>query len=220
MLPRAIATLVLSLGFLTLTNAADDGFTKLFNGTDLTGFKTVVANPKVDPATLWMVKDGELICTGKAPGYFHTDKTYSTYTLKFEWKYPRPESLKKDTDFTGNSGCLIHIQPPQQVWPKCVEVQLMYRDAGNTFGVGSKFAGTLNKDKRTAMMKPVGEWNTTEVTCSIVTDSQGKKKGKIVTKLNGEEICKGEGDLLEGPIGWQSENAEIHFRNVVIREEK
>jgi len=194
--------------------AAED-FTPLFNGKDLDGLKVEVQSDKPDAA--FVVKDGLLVVTGKATGYIHTEKPFSEYSLRYEWKFPRPETLAKDDDFKGNSGCLLHIQPPQQVWPTCVEVQGLNRDPGNTFGVGSKFAGKLNKDARAKAMKPVGEWNKIEITCTTIADDSGRKRGKIVTKLNGVEVCSGEGDLTEGAIGWQSEGAEVHYRNIEIK---
>jgi hypothetical protein len=58
----------------------------------------------------------------------------------------------------------------------------------------------------------MGQWSTTEVTC--------KADGTVIVKLNGVEVASGKGDITEGPIGFQSEGSEVHFRNIKIKESK
>jgi hypothetical protein len=187
---------------------AQEGFKPLFNGKDLSGFKTVPA--ELDKAIT--VKDQTIIVPGKPNGYFYTEKPYKNYVLKFDWKYVRPPGLADDSKFGGNSGLLVHIQGDHKVWPKCVEVQGMNRDHGNIFAIGGA-KGNFKKfaDAQKKAIKPVGEWNTTEVTSD---------NGKLTAKVNGELVSEGTGELTEGPIGWQSEGAEIHFRKIEIKEMK
>ncbi|GBD35227.1 hypothetical protein HRbin36_00334 [bacterium HR36] len=192
---------------LSPTQSAEEGFVKLFNGKDMTGFL-------FEPAALKdviRVQDGVIIVPGKPNGYFYTEKSYRNYVLRFDWRYKRPENLApgEDAKFAGNSGCLVHIQPPHRVWPRCVEVQGMNRDHGNIFAIGGA-KGKFKKyaDAQKQAIKPVGEWNTTEIT---------SKDGYLSSKVNGILVSEGEGDLREGPIGWQSEGAEIHFRNIEIK---
>ena len=65
---------------------------------------------------------------------------------------------------------------------------------------------------RKKVLKPNTEWNSVE----IVT-----KDGAITAYVNGEKVCESEAyELKEGPIGFQSEGAEIHFRNIRIKEMK
>ena len=47
-----------------------------------------------------------------------------------------------------------------------------------------------------------------------------RKMGAEVRKINGIQIATGKGNLTEGPIGFQSEGADIDFRNILIRETK
>jgi hypothetical protein len=193
-------------------SAGDKGgkeFAKLFNGKDFTGWIKVGAD-RTDP---WSVKDGVIVCTGKPNGYLKTDKSYKNYVLRYDWMYKRPSGLQDDKSFTGNSGCLVHIQPPDKVWPKCVEVQGMNQKHAMIFVVGDKKAGKFSDDDaaRWRALRPVGEWNTTEII---------SKDGMLTSKINGVEIATGKSTLTEGPIGFQSEGAEIHFRNLVIRETK
>ena len=186
----------------------EKGFVKLFNGQDFTGWVKVGADKK-DP---WSIKDGIVVCTGKPNGYLRTDKSYKNYVLRYDWQYKRPEGLKDEKSFNGNSGALVHIQPPDKVWPKCVEVQGMNREHGKIFAIGGAKGKYADDDAaRWKALRPVGEWNTTEII---------SKDGRLTSKINGTQVGDGTGDLTEGTIGFQSEGAEIHFRNFLIRETK
>jgi hypothetical protein len=187
-----------------LAEDKEEGFTPLFNGKDMKGLKTFLAGKKADPKKTWSVKEGAIICTGKPFGYFYTDKSYKDYVLRYDWRYPKgskPES---------NSGCLVHMQKPHKIWPKCVEPQGRYYDHGKLFFVGVKpLAQKFDAKAQKKALKPMGEWSTTEVTC--------KPDGSISVKLNGVPISSGKSELKEGPIGWQSEGAEVHFRKLRIK---
>jgi len=200
-----LGALVVWLG----TSRAGEGeFKNLFNGQDLKGWRFLV--PKTaDPDKTFMVQDGIIVVSGKPDGYFFTDKSYKNYILRFDWRYKRPKGLEDDEKFGGNSGLLVHIQEPHKVWPKCVEVQGMNKEHGRIFGLG-KFEAKFNFDAKALKKarKPVGEWNTTEV---LVKD------GAITSKVNGAQISTGKSDLTEGPFGFQSEGAEIHFKNIKIK---
>jgi hypothetical protein len=205
-LPALLPVLAIALAA-ACASAQEKGFAKLFNGRNMDDFALV----GVTPAT-FRVADGVIACTGQPNGYFATKKDYRNYVLRFDWKYARPQALQSDAAFEGNSGLLIHITGEHKVWPKCIEVQLMNKDAGNIFGLGSKVSGKKDGPAQARAIKPVGEWNSEEVTC---------QDGKIAVKINGILVAEGTGaDPAEGSIGWQSEGAEIHFRNLQIKELK
>src|SRR5689334_4474827 len=110
--------------------AADDGFTPLFNGKDLTGWTTYV-RPAKDGSTpdakgTWQVKEGVLVCTGQPMGYVLTDKEYTNYVLKVKWRYPK--DLK-----AGNTGVLLHCTREGKLWPwpSSLEAQLRSGRAGD-----------------------------------------------------------------------------------------
>lgn len=199
---KTLPLLALAAGLLLVsvdTRAADkveEGFVALFNGKDLSGFKTV--GVKDDTIT---VKEGVIDVSGKPNGYFHTDKSYKNFVLKFDWKF-----LKN-----GNSGTLVHITGKQKVWPKCIEVQGMQTDHGRIFAIGgAKGKFTVDKAAQKKAIK-IGEWNTTEII---------SKDGMLTSKINGVEVSTGKGDLTEGQIGWQSEGAPLQFKNIRIMESK
>jgi hypothetical protein len=205
--------LLAGIAFLGPINGADDDkdFKDLFNGKDFSGFKFEIG--KSDPEKTWSVKDGVIICTGKPNGYFYTDKNFKNFVLRYDWRYKRPENLKEEKDFGGNSGALMFIQEPHKVWPKCLEVQGENRTHGSFIAIGCKVTGgKYDKAAKDKAVKPVGEWNTTEITCNA--------DGTVLVKINSADVNSGKCDLTEGPFGFQSEGAEIHFKNIKIKQLK
>jgi hypothetical protein len=228
MYPASIRVLLaglLGLAIISLTSAEEgkeDGFKPLFNGKDLKGWKFVMADPKADPAKTFLVKNKVLHVTGVPRGYIYTDKSYKDYVIRFDWRYERPEGLKDDLTYQGNSGLLVHIQEPGKrynpkgVWPRCVESQGRHADHGKIFYMGVKASDPASdkydKKAKDKVVRKVGEWNTTEVTC--------KADGTIEAKINGTKVSSGKSPLTSGPIGFQSEDAVIEFRKIEIKEGK
>lgn len=199
--------LLAAVAFLAGHAAAQaDDFTPLFNGKDFSGWKFVIGGKEADPGKTFTIQDGVVVVSGSPNGYMVTDKKYKNFVLQFDWRFPKN---------AGNSGLLVHIQglPPKGTWPKCVEVQGMHSDHGRIFAIGgAKGSFTVDKDGQKKAIKPVGpEWNTTEVI---------SKDGELISKVNGVEVSKGKGELTEGQLGWQSEGAEVHFKNIRIKELK
>lgn len=178
-------------------------FVPLFDGKTLEGWKHVLAEKDADPKKTWRIEgEGVLVCMGKPNGYVRTLKEYENYVLKLEWRYVE--------NAEGNSGVLIHCQPPDKVWPSCIEVQLHNPTAGTVFPLAD--SKTDNELRVRDKAKPVGEWNAFEITC---------RDGTIEVDLNGEKVGEVTGAAPgKGFVGLQSEGAEIHFRNIMISEEK
>jgi hypothetical protein len=199
----------LFVGIVTVSSvcarADDEGFQPLVQGSDPAQFELV----GIGPETI-RIDGGEVVISGKPNGYFATKRAYRNYVLRFDWKYDRPEGLESDAKFNGNSGLLVHIQPPHKVWPQCVEVQLENKDAGHIFAInGSKFRGKKDPEAQKRAIKPVGEWNHEEVVC---------QDGAIICKINGVEVDRGTGATPdEGTIGLQSEGRPIRFRKLLIK---
>jgi len=208
----ALGTFLGGLSLLAPSIAADkdeEGFQDLFNGKDMAGWNMFLPKNQ-DTNGTWSVKDGEIVCTGHPNGYFYTEKPYKNYVIRYDWKYIKPEEGKKSSF---NSGLLVHIQGPNKVWPKCVEVQGANKNHAFLYFLEcKKIESKYDQELKDKVTKPIGEWNTTEATC--------KDDGSIVAKINGTEVSSGKGDLTEGKIGLQSEGAEIHFKNIKIKELK
>lgn len=187
----------------------EEGFKAL--GKAMSDFDLIVEKGKSAEDT-WKVDGNVILCSGKPNGYFATKKSYKNYVLRFDFKYVRPEGLANDNDFKGNSGYLIHITGEHNVWPKSVEVQGMNLNAGQIFAISGakKVNAKDNPEARKKALKPVGEWNSLEIV---------SKDGALTAILNGTKVCESDAsDVTEGPIGFQSEGAEIHFRKLRIKE--
>ena len=184
----------------------------LWNGKDFSGWKLFVPDENVDVDDVWSVRDGVIHCTGKPNGYMRTTKQYADYHLHLEWRWP-----EKPT----NSGVLLHVQLPDQVWPKCVESQLMSGQAGD-FWLLSYSGITANgkryedptekyinvKKRHDSSENPPGQWNTYDIYC---------KGGTVRNVVNGVEQNKGtEATPASGYIALQSEGSPIEFRNITI----
>ena len=221
---RLAAFATLAVGLAALASSAhaggkkvekksDDGFTDLFNSKDLTGWKTFLQekDKKADPKKAFVVEDGELHVPGFPFGYLYTEKSYKApYVLRYSWTYPKDQPEKT----TMNSGCLIHIQEPHKVWPHSVEPQVRYKDHGKLFFIGfpkgAKTEQMFDEEAQKKAIKPSHEWNTTEVTA--------KADGGIEVRINGQLVNTGKSELTSGPIGFQSEGARIHFKDIEIKQ--
>ena len=136
-----------------------------------------------------------------------TEQEYSDYILEFDWRW---------TEQPGNSGLLMHISGPDEVWPKSIESQLHAGDAGDIWVIGgTTFAEHVNKDdrrtpkKEASNEKPVGEWNHKKVICKGDT-IEIWVNGVLQNKATGASVQK-------GYIGLQSEGAPIEFRKIVLK---
>ena len=193
-----------------------DGFTKLFNGRDLSGFYTFLPSKgkNNDPDKVFTVEDGAIRVSGKEAGYIATENEFDNYHLRYQIKWPEPAGGGR------NAGALLHLSGPDRVWPTSIEVQgqegsigdfWIIGDAGLTVnGVRKTGAGDRHfRRKETKAEQPAGQWNQVEV----------RADGDTVTVLlNGEEIHRGvEGVPTRGKIGYQSEGAELYYRNIEIK---
>ena len=195
-------------GSLAISQAAEPK--KLFNGKDLDGWTFDVIDPKVKPAEIWSVVDGNLVCKGKPPGVIRTNADFENYELTVEWRWAPGGK-------PGNSGLLIHASKPREmfVWPKSIEVQLGTGNAGDFWMIGESVtvADTTANGRRwmkrqESTEKPPGDWNTMRVRCEGT---------KITVWVNGTLMNEGTGlSATKGAICLQSEGAEIHFRKVEL----
>ena len=217
--PLLALTLALTLTPPPAQAAAEDaekGWTPLLNGKDLDGWKVSLGG-KTDVANsgTFTMKDGVLICSGSPSGYLYTPKSYRNYTLEFDLAFKRPAGLTNEAAFGGNSGCLIHIAEPNAlgVWPRSIEVQGMNKQMGLILPIPRSLKCTKTFDgKRLAeVRKPLGEFN------RIVVKVRG---GDMDISINGTPISTvRDCELTEGPIGFQSEGVETHWKNLRVREE-
>lgn len=204
-------------------NTPPEGFTALFNGKDLTGWKGLAGKggsplerAKLTPEQLkaeqakadermrsaWSVKDGILIFNGKGDSLC-TAKDYGDFELYCDWK------IEKD----GDSGIYVRGTPQIQIWDPATK-------AASGVGSGGLYNNQKNPSKPTKVAdKPIGEWNTFFI--RMVGD-------KVTVKLNGETVV--DNVILEnywnreepifptGQIELQNHGNTLYFRNIYIRE--
>jgi hypothetical protein len=182
--------------------------TELFNGKDTAGW---IVFPEAGKDS-WSIKDGILACTGKPSGFLRTTQSYKQYRFTVEWRFTKP----------GNTGVVVHMTPPDAVWPKSIECQGMHKNQGDFyFWNGATLSGgTELKDKKSGKIrgyrlgkqadaeKPAGEWNTFTTVCD----------GNTVTILvNGKEVNKATGtNLSEGFIGLQVEGGAFEVKRCTL----
>ena len=125
---------------------AEDGFVALFNGKNFAGWKIV---GQKDSEKAWVIHQNAIVkrkfqsmlaCPGEPASCLMTAKSYKNYVLRFDWLFNGGEAkqLKDDTDFKGDSGCLVHIQPPYKLWPKAVEIAGKPKELGKLLPFDSK----------------------------------------------------------------------------------
>jgi hypothetical protein len=153
----------------------------------------------LSPGQLTIAGD-EIRCAAGNVGYWRTTRSFKDYTLRIDFRFVAE----------GNSGYLVHIAGEDKVWPPSIEVQGLFSNVGEIFaiaGVASLEASDL-PDARASARRPLAEWNTLEIV---------SKKGALASFLNGVRVAtSAAGELREGPIGFQCEGVEIHWRNLAI----
>jgi hypothetical protein len=183
----------------------------LFNGKDFTGWTLFIPGDSVDVKSVWSVHDGVVLCQGVPTGYMRTNDSFSNYKLHLEWRW---------VDKATNSGVMINCQPPDQVWPNCLECQLMADNAGDFVLIGpgkitvddSTYVNSgrflIIEKKHESNEKPVTEWNTYDIEVRGAT---------VICYVNGLMQNSGSNTALtSGAIGLQSEGSPIEFRNIYL----
>ncbi len=202
-------------------NTPPDGYTALFNGKDLSGWKGLVADPparaKMTPDQLakaqveanqvmrehWKAEDGVLVFDGKGQSLC-TAKDYGDFELFVDWKI-----LKE-----GDSGIYLRGTPQVQIW------DAERTAAGTQVGSGGLYNNEKHpKNPLVKADKPVGEWNTFFI--KMVGD-------KVTIKLN--DILVVDNVVLEnywerdkpiyptGQIELQNHGNSLYFKNIYIKE--
>lgn len=196
---------------------AGAGWSTLFNGRDLTGWKGLVADPpkraKMSPAELadaqakadesmrkhWRIEDGALVFDGRGESLC-TARDFGDFELKVDWKI----------EAGGDSGIYLRGSPQVQIWDPAQWPE----------GSGGLYNNQKhpNKPLRRAD-KPIGEWNSFEI--RMVGE-------RVSVRLNGELVVddvvlenyweRDKPIYASGQIELQSHGSKLYFRNIQIRE--
>lgn len=203
------------------------GEMRLFNGRDLSGFYTFLRSQGLnnDPEKVFVVENGVIHVSGKEFGYFATNAPYANYHLSFEVKWGEAKwPPREKPTIQRDSGVLVHQIGPDKVWPKSFECQIQERDFGDIFHIdgissianGKRQNGRVVRSKN--WEKPHGQWNRVEVIVDgdhITNVVNGHVVSEATNVTRGRD-GKG-GKLNFGKISFQSEGAEVYYRDIVIR---
>lgn len=197
------------------------GVIQLFNGKNFEGLYTFIPDEGKNKDSLGVFKvmpDGTLYASGQKFAFVSTDKEYDNYRLRceFKWgqkKWPPRENAVRD------AGILYHCVGPDKVWNKSLELQIQEGDTGDMWLTGGEGGApsltVLGKTytggrvvKWADYEKPHGEWNST------VVEARGDK---ITHWVNGKVNLVGtDASLTRGRINFQSEGAEVYYRNITL----
>ncbi len=194
------------------TGSDEKGFVTLFDGKSLTGWKLAHGR---GPG--YVAKDGALVCPLDGGGNLFTEKEYSNFVFRFEFK----------TEPGGNNGVGIRAPLEGDAAYQGMEIQIL--DDGH-----EKYKGKIKSEQhhgsvydvipaRTGFLKPAGEWNTEEIM------AQGSR---IRVTLNGviildadlnnvreEAVLKKHPGLKNksGHIGFLGHGSLVEFRNIRVK---
>lgn len=215
------ALLVKELNKLLKKMPYDYGYTNLFNGKDLSGWKALVGNPiarakmgdsllKIEEAKAnektkgdWIVKDGLLIFTGHGDN-LATVKQYADFEMYVDWKITAQ----------GDAGIYLRGTPQVQIW------DTSRREVGAQVGSGGLYNNQKNQSKPLVVAdNKIGEWNNFH----IIMNGE-----KVTVYLNG--ILVTDNTILENywdkklpifpkeQIELQAHGTYVAYRNIYLRE--
>lgn len=206
---RAAAVMTLGLVAVSacLIAAEEEGFVSLFDGKTLKGWTGSTDG--------YVVEDGAIVCKPNGRNLY-TEKEYSNFVLRFEYK----------TTPGANNG--IGIRTPKEGDPAFtgIEVQVLddtadeyknlqeYQYHGSVYGVIAAKRGH---------QKPVGEWNTQEISCDgkhfkVTLNGVVIVDGKAEKAIDGREHPGLSRD--KGFIAFCGHGAHVEFRNIRVKELK
>src|SRR5882724_2396145 len=212
---------------LSAADGPPPGFTALFNGRDLTGWRggdtfdhrKWLAMPEAERAAKnagwtsdmrqhWRVENDELVNDGNGK-YATSEKDYGDFELLVEYK----------TVPKADSGIYLRGCPQVQIWDYTEKEKFSLGADKGSGGLWNNSPGALGKDPLVLADKPFGEWNSFRI---IMVGS------RVSVWLNGRLVV--DHAILEnyydrkvpvparGPIQLQTHGGEIRWRNLFIRE--
>jgi hypothetical protein len=221
-------------GAQAVNSAPPAGFTNLFDGKDLAGWRGRpggggVFSPYVEAAFTpeeraakqaewnadrdlhWRADPvkGELVSDGKGV-HLATERAYGDFEFRVDWLLTQP---------CGDSGVYLRDYPQVQIWdPACPGVQRSGADKGSG-GLWNNNADNPGKWPLLRADNPIGQWNSLDI----------KMVGtRVWVKLNGKDVVVGQvldnyfdrakPVLPTGSVELQTHGSEVHFRNVYVRE--
>jgi len=199
--------LLLPLAALQAEPQPPQGFTAIFNGKDLTGWRG--DGDQKEFTTHWTIQNEELVNDGKGP-YATTEKNYGDMEFLIDYK----------TVALADSGIYLRGLPQVQIWD--------FTEAGGKWGIGAKLGsgglwnnspGANGKDPLVLADKPFGEWNAFKIR-QLGARTWVWLNDKLVVDNAILENYKARQTPIPatGPIQLQTHGGEIRWRNIFLRE--
>jgi hypothetical protein len=209
-------------------NEPPAGFTALFNGKDLSGWRggdthdprVLAAMPEdkraetvkkwtEDMLKHWKVENGELLNDGNGK-YATTEKEYGNFELLVEYNMA-PK---------GDSGIYLRNVPQVQIWdPTQEDPDNKLGRAKGSGGLWNNSPGAPGKDPLVLADKPAGEWNKFRIMLVGSRTSVWLNDKLVVDHAILENYYDRKLPIpAKGPICLQTHGAPIKWRNVFIRE--
>ncbi len=196
----------------SLTAADSDGFVSIFNGKDFTGWDGPVDN--------YEVKDGAIVCKPGKGGTIFTKDEYADFTVRLEFKLPAGGNNGLAIRYPGKGNTayegMCELQVLDDNYEK-VKGKIDPRQAhGSAYGMVAAKRG---------FQKPIGEWNSQEVTVKGST-IKVVLNGTVIldcdlSKVDMETVMaksKHPGvNRTSGHFGFAGHNDPVEFRNISIK---
>lgn len=203
------------------------GFTALFNGQDLSGWRggdtfdhrkylALSAGQRAeqdakwtaDMQSHWHVEGGELINDGHGK-YATTTKDYGDFELLLEYK----------TVPKADSGIYLRGVPQVQIWDHTDPKGFPNGADKGSGGLWNNSPGAPGKDPLVLADKPFGEWNQFRILMVGARVSVWLNGKLVVDHANLENYYDRKVPIpVTGPIELQTHGGEIRWRNIFIRE--
>ena len=206
---------------------APPGFTPLFNGKDLTGWrggdtfdhrKLMAMSPEARDKKIaawnetmrahWHAENGELVNDGEG-AYATTEKNYGDFELLVEYK----------TVPLADSGIYLRGVPQVQIWDYTEKAKFPLGSDKGSGGLWNNSPGAPGKDPLVLADKPFGEWNSFRVLMVGARVSVWLNGNLGVDHARLENYYDRKTPIpATGPIELQTHGGEIRWRNIFIRE--
>ena len=246
--------LVSSTGISQENANSDNGFVEIFNGKNFDGWYLKIKSGDAELAKeVYAIEDGMVhvfkgvkdslnYATGEnaTHGLFYTNKSYSKYILRFEYKWGE-KITNNFNQWQYDAGVYYHVTN-DKIWPSGFEYQIRYdhRDGSNHTGdlilaeSSYQWYGTADERKATYLPKDEGGILSTQgwmhmakPTSNFNALNDEWNQCEIIVMGDAYAIHKLNGDIVNmcynlshgaGNFGFQSETAEIYYRNIKIKE--
>jgi len=226
---RALLLAAVALGLTLAASAvtAPPGFTPLYNGRDLTGWRggdtydhrKWLALPEAERAALdaewtadmrahWSAQGEELVNDGHGK-YATTEKDYGDFELLLEYR----------TVPLADSGIYLRGCPQVQIWDYTEKEKFPLGADKGSGGLWNNSPGAPGKDPLVRAARPFGEWNRLRILMVGARVSVWLNDQLVVDHALLENYYdRSQPVPARGPIQLQTHGGEIRWRNLFIRE--